>query len=177
MSTNFLWRVLVHPSANATEPVIPSAGSNIASITGWFAIGSVDRGDDADLDADSIEVAMFDEFGEILPPVALVRQDVVPFQNGVDSFELACYDASAALLAVASDITASSGTRKTLTSVKRSVILETNGHHFDYFPNVELSVMSLPVGIAGDGQSKTLLTGRVCAGSVITQGHVRRYYT
>lgn len=177
MSTNFLWRVLVAPAANATKLNAPNKGSNIATITGWTAIGAIDRGDDADLDEDSIDIAYFDEVGEVMPPVALSRVDVVNLRNGVDGFSLVCYDASEDLLELASDIsiTAHVG-KKTLTGVKRSVIIETNGVCYDYFPNVLLNLNTLSGAIAGDGVARTELIARCAKGITVTSGHERVWY-
>ena len=177
MATNFLNRILIASAADASELTAPAAGSNISSISGWTAIGSVARGDSADLDADSVEITFYDVYGEILPPVALVKSDVVPLQNGVESFSFVCYDASETLLTLASDITVTgNAAQKTLTSVKRSVTIEVNGLFYDYFPNVELCITGVPVGIAEDGASRTQFMGRVCAGATITSGWKRKWY-
>ncbi len=177
MASNFIYRVLVAAAAEAAAPTAPSAGSNIASITGWTAIGSTDRGDDANLDADSVDISCYDEVGIVMPPVAIVATDIVAMQNGVESFELACYDSSEALLTLASDMTfATNVGQKTLSTVYRSVVIEVNGLYYDYFPRVLLSVTTLPAGIAGDGQSKTKMIARVTAGATITTGHKRVIY-
>ena len=107
MATNFVWRILVANAAETAAPTAPSLGSNIASISGYTSIGSIDRGDDANLDSESVDITFFDEDGEIRAPVALTREDIVPMQNGVDSFSSTCYDAAQAVLALASDITTS----------------------------------------------------------------------
>lgn len=175
MATNFIRRILIASSAEAAEPTAPAAGSNIASVSGWTAIGAIAKGDDADLDEDSVEIAFFDEVGEVMPPIAITRQDVVPFQNGVDSFEFVCYDASETLITLASDITVTSNAaQKTLTSVKRSVVIEVNGKHYDYFPNVELSLTGAPVAVRE--VSRLSFMARVCAGATITSGWKRKHY-
>jgi hypothetical protein len=177
MSTNFIWRILVAPAAETAAPTAPALGSNIASISGYTAIGSTARGDDANLDEESVDISFFDEDGEIMAPVSLTREDIVPMQNGVDSFGFTCYDATQAVLALASDIdTSGANSSKTLITVHRTVVIEVNGLLFDYFPNVKLGIVNLPAGIAADGASKIEFVGKVCAGATIPGGWRRTNY-
>lgn len=175
--TNFIWRILVGDDANMALPTVPSLGNNFASITGYTAIGSIDRGDDADLDEDTVEVAYFDEDGEVMAPVALSRIDVVSLRNGIDSFGFICYDASKAVLGLASDVSQSGEeSQKTLVTVKRTVIIEVNGVYADYFPNVHLKLLKSKAGIAADGAARTEFMAKCCRGSVVTSGHKRVNY-
>lgn len=177
MATNFVWRILVANAAETAAPTAPSIGSNIASISGYTSIGSIDRGDDANLDSESVDITFFDEDGEIMAPVALTREDIVPMQNGVDSFTFTCYDAAQAVLALASDIdTTGASSEKTLITTHRTVVIEINGLLYDYFPNVKLGVTALPAGIGSDGASKIEFIGKVCKGTSIPGGWKRVNY-
>lgn len=175
--TNFIWRILVGDEANMALPTIPSAGSNFASISGYTAIGSIDRGDDADLDEDTVDIAYFDEDGEVMAPVALSRIDTVALRNGVDSFSFVCYDASKLVMGLASDIVQSGEeSQKSLVTVKRTVIIEVNGLYADYFPNVHLKLITGKAGIAADGAARTEFMAKCNRGTVVTSGHKRVNY-
>jgi len=171
MASNFIRRVLIATAAETTRPTAPTQGSNIANVSGWYVLGSTARGDDGDLDADRIELAMLDEYGHILPPVAMTKQDSVPMQNGLDSFEFVAYDIAKGVIELASDMdyTGQLG-QKTLDSVKRSIVVEVNGLCYWYMPNVELKLTSLGAGISSDGQGKTSFYADVCAGATIPGG-------
>lgn len=172
MSTNFIWRILVANAAETAKPTAPSAGSNIADITGYTAIGSVARGDDGDLDADSVDIVFHDEYGNVMPPVSMAKADSVPMQNGVDSFSFVAYDISQTVQALASDMTFSSNVgTKTLNTTKRTVIIEINGVGMYYFPNVELRLSGGTAGIAADGQGKTNFYADVCKGATLAAGY------
>jgi hypothetical protein len=175
MATNFVRRILIADAANATQLTAPNRGSNISTITGWTAIGATAKGDDGNLDSDAVEYSCFDEVGVVQSPISLVPEDVVPFQNGIESFGFTCYDASEAVIELASDVTVTSNVaQKTLATVKRSVIVEVNGLFFDYFPNVELSITAMPNGLTD--VSKLTFMARVCAGTVLASGWNREYY-
>lgn len=177
MPTNFIWRILVADAAETAAPTAPSIGSNIASISGYTSIGSVDRGDDANLDSESVNITFFDEDGEIMAPVALTREDTVPMRNGADSFSFTCYDAAQAVLALASDIsTSGASSEKTLITVHRTVVIEINGLLYDYFPNVKVGITELPAGIGSDGASKILFSGKCHKGTSIAGGWKRVNY-
>lgn len=172
MASNFIRRILIADAAETARPTAPARGSNISNVSGWFALGSRARGDDGDLDADRIELAMLDEYGHILPPVAMTKSDSVPMQNGLDSFEFVAYDVAKEVIELASDMvfTGQVG-EKTLDSVKRSIVIEVNGLCYWYMPNVELKMTSLGAGIFNDGQAKTTFYADVCAGVDVPGGY------
>jgi hypothetical protein len=171
MASNFIHRILINAAAEATKLTAPTQGNNIANVSGWFALGSRQRGDDGDLDGDRIELPMADETGVIQPPRAMVPTDYVPMQNGPQPFTIVCYDVSKAVIELASDMvyTGQLGT-KTLNTVKRSIIYEINGLCYYYFPNVELSLPNLGAGFFTDGQGKTTLLAKPCEGISLPAG-------
>lgn len=174
--TSFVNRIAFHATPETTAPTAPAKGSNIASLSGWTVIGSIQAGHDADLDADGVEITFFDEKGEVMPPRSLTREEVLNFRNGVDTITFTAYDGSEALLALGSSLTPTTNiTEAVQATTYRTMVVEVNGLWFDYFPRCEVTVTSVPAGYTGE-PAKTVFTVRPTATSTIKGGWQRHHY-
>jgi hypothetical protein len=177
--TSFINKIAIHATANTAVPTLAAKGANIATWTGFSEIGSAQRGDDGDLDEDSVAIGFLAENGEVRPPRSLTREDLLLFANGVDSFTFVVYDGSEALLALDSDIAqASNVSEKSGTRAKRTVIIEVNGLWIDYFPNCVVQVSQIAGSFVGDKKavSKTTFTVYPCATTNQKGGWERHHY-
>jgi len=173
--TSFIEAIGIAAAAEASIPTLPALNANIASWTGFTTIGSVAKSHDADLDEDTVGIAFFDEEGEVRPPIAMTRTDVVNFANGVDSIEFVCYDGSEALFAIDSSISqASNVSTKTLTLTKRTVVIEVGGKWLDEFPNCKVAITQLTGGAKEVGKTHVKIT--CCAGASLPAGWERHEY-
>jgi hypothetical protein len=177
--TNFINKIYIHATGETALPTLPSKGANITSYSGAVAIGSRQGGDGADLDSESVTVTLFDEFGEVMAPRSLTREDMLYFANGVDTVEFTAYDGSEALLTLASTFTVAANVLEpTAATTKRTVAIEVNGLWVDYFPSCVVAVTQFSGAYAGDKSavSKTTFTVRPCATMNQPGGWERHYY-
>ena len=190
MATSVIHRISVHPTAGTTPPTIPTLGNNYSHTTlqaaGWVTIGSVDLGDDCNLDSESIGQVPLFEATEILPPGSLTRNDTIVRHNGIDEITFTAYDVSQDLVEL--DSTASvDGVQVTRDRdvTYRSVLVEITGLRCDYYPRVLLRISNEPGGFGpGDAVCKTEFTGSVHAYNTnhgeydddVPTGRVQTYY-
>lgn len=183
MSTNFVNRVAIHPTAETAMPALAALGSNIAQATwsgaGWTTLGSVNQhGDDVDLDADSIDTPFLAEEGIIQPPRSMTREETVAFQSGADAFEIPCYDTSQDLMDLDSNADSDGVVwEKGGTMTYRAVAIEIAGLAVKYFPKCLIRVMSDNGGYAGDNPGKVTLQVVPHATSTIPGGMQKHYYS
>ena len=159
MATNVIWKIGIHPTGGTAKPTIPALGSHV-TMTGFTTIGSVARGDDCDLDEESVEIPFMREYSLVKPPVALGAADHVLKSAGATDFSFTAYDISKSLLALDSNMaTATNTTTFTTTTSKRTVMIEINGVQSYYFPQCIVQVDSVAAGISGDdAAAKTQVT-------------------
>lgn len=170
MATSIIHRISVHPSAGAALPTLPALGSNYVAATlqsaGWTTIGSVDLGDDCNLDSESVEQTPLFEATEILPPGSLARNDTIVRHNGIDEITFTAYDVSQDCVELESTTTAD-GVEVTRGRdvTYRSVLVEIMGLRVDYYPRVLLRISAEPGGYGpgDDAVNKTEFTGIVHA--------------
>ena len=191
MATSVIHRISVHPTAGTTPPTIPTLGNNYSYATlqaaGWVTIGSVDLGDDCNLDSESIGQVPLFEATEILPPGSLTRNDTIVRHNGIDEITFTAYDVSQDLVEL--DSTASvDGVQVTRDRnvTYRSVLVEITGLRCDYYPRVLLRISNEPGGFGpgDDAVCKTEFTGSVHAYNTdqgayvydVPTGRVQTYY-
>jgi len=174
--TSIIYQIGIHATAETTVPSLPNKYSHI-SLPGWTVIGSRDRGDDADLDEDNVDIGLVREDVEINPPMALTAKDALLRKAGADSFEFVCYDGSEDLLELDSDISiAGNIASMSTTRTKRTVLIEVNGLWVDYFPNCVVRVSQMPTGIAEGGISRTRFQVRPLGTSTIGGGWQRHWF-
>jgi hypothetical protein len=168
MATSVIHRISVHPTAGTTPPAVPALGSNYDYATlqaaGWVTIGSVDLGDDCNLDSESIGQVPRFEATEILPPGSLTCNDTIVRHNGIDEITFTAYDVSQDVVEL--DSTASvDGVQVTRDRnvTYRSVLIEITGLRADYYPRVLLRVANEPGGFGpgDDAVCKTEFVGKV----------------
>jgi len=172
MASNVLWNISIHPTAETAKPSIPALGAHFASMTAWTQFGSVARGDDADLDEDTVDFPLLDEWTMVKAPVSLAAQEHILKSVGATEFSFTAYDLSQAALQIASNVaTATNTLTMTATTTKRTVLIEVNGLASLYFPKCVVTVGSIPFGISGDSAAaRTTFTVKPEATSAIPGG-------
>lgn len=151
-NTNLLWQIGIHATAGTSKPSIPNLGSHVdLSSDGFTVLGSVARGDDGDLDEESVTLPLLSEFATIAPPVSGAAHDHIATRIGADNWEFTAYDVSQDVHELDSNISAATNTLTyTMTTTKRTVMLEINGYASLYFPQCVVKMTSIPINIAGD---------------------------
>ena len=176
--TSIIYQIGIHATAETAIPTAPAKYAHInLSGAGFTVIGSRDRGDTADLDEDTLDLAFVRESVDIDPPLSLTAKDSILRKAGADSFEFVCYGGQEDLLALDSDISitshvASFGTTRT----KRAVIVEVNGLWVDYYPSCVITVKELPAGLTEGGISRTKFSVRPLGTSTIGGGWQRKWF-
>lgn len=174
--TNFIHRIGIHASAETALPSLPSKGSNMSSTTGFVIIGTIQDGDDADLDGGDVVATFFDESGEVHPPRSLTREDIVNFRNGIESVAFTAYDGSEALLALASNLSAAANiTEAVATNTRRTMFVEVNGRWSDYYPDCDVRMITSGGGYTGDPVTTEIMVRPVATAS-IKGGWQRHHY-
>lgn len=170
-NTNLIWKIGIHPTANTAKPTIPAQGAHV-TMTGFTTIGSVTRGDNLDLDEESVTLPFAREYSMVKPSVSLAAHDHILKSAGATDWSFTTYDISQALLVLDSNIASSTNTMTfTATTTKRTVMLEVNGYASMYFPQCVVSVEQIAGGIAGDDAAmKAQVTIRPEATSSIPGG-------
>ena len=155
MATNLIWKIGIHTTPNTSKPTIPNLGSHL-TLTGYTEIGSVARGDDLDLNDESVDLPFMREFSMIKAPVTLAAQDHILKSAGATDWSFGVYDFSEALYALDSNTSISSNTMDfTMTTTKRTVMLEVNGYASFYFPQCIVEIGGAKGANAGDDAAMT----------------------
>lgn len=177
--TSILYQIGIHTTAETSCPTVPARYSHMSlSGAGFTVIGSRDRGDDADLDEDTVNLAFSREDVDINPPLSLTAKDSMLRKAGADVFEFVAYGGNEELMELDSDMSVAShvvsfGTTRT----KRTVIVEVNGHWVDYYPNCVVKVTQIPAGLTEGGVGRTRFSVRPLGTSSIGGGWQRKYFS
>lgn len=146
-STNVIYQIGIHATAETAIPTVPNKYSNM-TMTGYTVIGSIARGDSADLDEATVTNPFDREKTIIKPPLSLAISDAIVNTSGAGEFSFTCYDGNETLLTLDSNLTVTSHVGEfTTTTTKRAVIIEVNGLWVDYFPNCLVHVTQSVAGV------------------------------
>ena len=149
MATSVVHRIMVHATEACWLPdPLPNRGSNYDPTAlqngGWFTIGSIQNGDDGDIDSESVERTNYNEGTSINPPGSQTRQGFIMRKSGVDEFTFTAYDIDSGVFAldstVAEVIPGSGVYEQQGTQVYRSVAVEIDGLLVDWYPRVLLTI-------------------------------------
>ena len=183
MSTSVVYRISVHATAETAKPTAPALGANLDYATlnaaGWVCIGSVARGDDADIDSEGVEMTMLHEGVVVRPPGALTSDRYITRHAAIDEVTFTAYDITEDVFTLDSNmsVTAHVGERTT-TQTNRAMIIERDGILFDYFPNVVLHVVGEPGGFGpgDDAVSKCNFRAKVLSTDTLPSGQQTDWY-
>jgi len=134
---------------------------------GWFTIGSIQNGDDGDIDSESVERTNYNEGVSINPPGSQTRQGFIMRKSGVDEFTFTAYDIDAGVFALDStvaELAPGSGVYEQQgTQVYRSVAVEIDGLLVDWYPRVLLTITGDTAGYGpgDDAVGKLTFTAKV----------------
>jgi len=144
-----LTRVIAFSSEGRTPPTAPSAGNNYDwtdSRSTWSVLGSKKRGDLADLDIETVEITPRDQ-EEVMhespqdPNVA----DITTTKVGPESVAFQAYNVENAVSALDSQVARSGNeSQEVLETVWKSMVIETTGKLFEYFPRVKVTISGAP---------------------------------
>jgi hypothetical protein len=182
--TSLINRIAVHAAAETALPTLPAKRANIAK-SAWttatfVTLGSIMRGeggDNADINDDSVEATTERVVEEIFQTRGLQREEINLLKNRIDTISIRCEDASAALFALASDITITSNVAtfaKTLTY--RTLAIEINGLFIDYYPKVAIFIENPTAGFGEGGKGMTTLVCMPVATTTVPAGWSRAWY-
>lgn len=162
MATSVVHRISIHDTMGTAPPTEPALGSNYDAATlqaaGWVTIGSVDMGDDCNLDSESIEQSPLFEGVEILPPGSLTRNKTIVRHNGIDEVTFTAYDVSQDCCELESTTTTEGAViTRGRDVVYRSMLIEVDGIRSDFYPRVLLRISSEPGGY-GPGDDAVMKT-------------------
>lgn len=176
--TSIIYQIGIHATAETSCPVTPAKYAHMALAgAGFTIIGSRDRGDDADLDEDTVDLGFVRENVDIDPPLSLTAKLSIMRKAGADSFEFVCYDGAEDLLELDSDITIAGNTAEMGTNrTNRTVVVEVNGHWVDYYPNCVVTVTQIPAGLTEGGISRTRFQVRPLGTETIGGGWQRKWF-
>jgi hypothetical protein len=172
MATSVVHRIAVHATeATALPSGLPDRGSNYTAADfqndNWFTIGSIQNGDDGDIDSESVERTNYNEGVSINPPGSQTRQGYIMRKSGVDEFTFTCYDVDAGVFALDSTV-AEVGTGTGIyeqqgTQVYRSIAVEIDGLLVDWYPRVLLTITGDTAGYGpgDDAVGKLTFTAKV----------------
>ena len=190
MATGVVTRIAVHPASGTVEPTLPAKGAEYAAATlqgaGWFTLGSIQNGDDGDIDSEAVAAAPYREGVSINPPGSQTRQGYVMRKSGVDEVTFVAYDADAGVFQLDSTVAETSEGSNTYeqqgAQVYRSMMVEVGGLYVDWYPRVLLSITGDEAGYGpgDDAVAKLSFTAMVMdyddgAGLVCKSGRLRKY--
>jgi hypothetical protein len=172
MATSVVHRIMVHATEATELPTPgPDRGSNYAAAAlqgaGWFCVGSIQNGDDGDIDSESVERTNYNEGTSINPPGSQTRQGYVMRKSGVDEFTFTAYDIDAGVFALDStvaEVAPGSGVYEQQgTQVYRSIAVEIDGLLVDWYPRVLLTITGDTAGYGpgDDAVGKLTFTAKV----------------
>jgi len=171
MATSVVHRIAVHATEGTELPPLPARGANFDVATlqgaGWFTIGSIQNGDDGDIDSESVERTNYNEGVSINPPGSQTRQGFIMRKSGVDEFTFTAYDIDAGVFALDStvaELAPGSGVYEQQgTQVYRSVAVEIDGLLVDWYPRVLLTITGDTAGYGpgDDAVGKLTFTAKV----------------
>ena len=171
MATSVVHRIAVHATEGTELPPLPERGDNFAVATlqaaGWFCIGSIQNGDDGDIDSESVERTNYNEGVSINPPGSQTRQGFIMRKSGVDEFTFTAYDIDSGVFALDStvaEVVPGSGVYEQQgTQVYRSIAVEIDGLLVDWYPRVLLTITGDTAGYGpgDDAVGKLSFTAKV----------------
>lgn len=172
MATSVVHRIMVHATEAAELPgPAPDRGSNYDAAAlqgaGWFTIGSIQNGDDGDIDSETVERTNYNEGVSINPPGSQTRQGFIMRKSGVDELTFTAYDIDAGVFALDStvaEVTPGLGVYEQQgTQVYRSLAVEIDGLLVDWYPRVLLTITGDTAGYGpgDDAVGKLTFTAKV----------------
>ena len=172
MATSVVHRIMVHATEGTELPTPrPARGANFAVATlqgaGWFTIGSIQNGDDGDIDSESVERTNYNEGVSINPPGSQTRQGFIMRKSGVDELTFTAYDIDAGVFALDStvaEVVPGLGVYEQQgTQVYRSLAVEIDGLLVDWYPRVLLTITGDTAGYGpgDDAVGKLTFTAKV----------------
>jgi hypothetical protein len=183
MATSVVHRISVHATASTAPPTAPALNANLEAVTlegdGWVTIGSIDRGDDCDIDSESVTITPLREGTTILPPGSLAPRRHISRHAGISELAFTCYDISEEVLALDSHMTVTSHVGEYVTTqTERAVLVERDGICYEYYPSVVLNSTDQPGGFGpgDDAVSKVAFTGNVLGTDDIPGGQQITWY-
>lgn len=188
MATSVIHRISVHPIAE-TVPLkpYPDYGDNFDAedlqSANWVCLGSRDRGDDANLDSESIGIIPIREGVNVRAAGALTNEAYIQRHNGISEITFTAYEATQNVFALDSSVVEGEGddlgiAARSAKCVYRAVLVEVDGIRFDYYPRVALYVTNESAGFGpgDDAVHKYAFTGIVTATSDIPSGQMKYHY-
>ena len=183
MATSVVHRISVHPTAETAKPTVPALNAHYDAATleaaGWTTIGSIDRGDDCDIDSESVSITPLREGTTILPPGSQAPRRHINRHAGVSEMSFTCYDIGEEVLALDSHMTITDHVGElTTTQTPRAVLIERDGICCEYYPSVILNISDQPGGFGpgDDAVSKVAFTGNVLGTDTIPSGQQITWY-
>jgi len=183
MATSVVHRISIHSVANTAAPTAPTAGSNLNAATlksaGWFTIGSIARGDEADIDSESVEVTPIHEGVKVMPPGSLAAQRYITRHAGIDEVTFTAYDIAQDVWELDSNMAVSTvNVERSSTQTNRAMIIERDGLCLEYYPNIVLHIVGEPGGFGpgDDAVSKLDFRAQVLEGTNIASGQKVTFY-
>lgn len=176
--SNVIKRICVHATAETAVPSLTDKGTPLAVTTWtaatWVPIGSIQRGDTADVHDDDVDISFLDEFAQVKPPLSLTVEDYALLSAGAESLSFMAYDGQEALLTLDSLMSVASHVAQIGTTLTyRAVCVEVNGLWIDYFPKCLLKV--IPAGMGVKNSARTQIIARPVATSTILGGWQRHW--
>lgn len=155
MATSVINQIGIHATAETSFPGDPGAGSAVdLSGNGFVVIGSIKRGDDADLADDSVTSPFERTAAATQGPREPAPRASVLLRNGAGEWEFVAFDGAEDLFAIDSSITIASNVAEfNLALAMRTVVLEVTGLWADVFPNCRVVITQTAAGFGDGGQS------------------------
>lgn len=155
-NTNVLYQIGIHATAETALPTLPDKFSNM-TLTGFTTFGGIDRGQDANLDEESVTVPFLREYSMVQGPLSQAASDHVLARAGATEWTFTAYDVDESVFTLDSNmsITTNTGTFTT-TTTKRTVVIEINGLCSIYFPQCVVSVDQVESAVSGDDAAGTV---------------------
>jgi hypothetical protein len=172
MATTIIKRIFIHPTAETAIAAAPAKGEFLDLATmqaaGWFALGSIQEGEDGDIDSEAVKIKPLAEGVAIKAPGAQAMQDYIGRSGGIETVEFTAYDVDEGVYALASNVaedTPGSGIYDhTKEQTYRALLVETEtGLYIDWYPRVMLAITSEDAGFGpgDDAVGKFTFTARV----------------
>lgn len=189
MATSVVHRISVFNADDFTTAITairgatPAYGSNFTAATlkalGGFCIGSRDRGDDADIDSEAVEVTPIHEGVTIRPAGSINATKYITRHAGIETVAWIAYDVAQGVFELDSNVT-SDGVecQRDVTQVNRAIFIEYDGERIDCYPNVVLHITEEPGGFGpgDDAVNKYGFTGQVLGTADIPSGQLKLHY-
>ena len=174
-----LTRNIAFSSVGRTPPSAPSAGSNYdwtAQRSTWSVLGAKSRGDLADLDIETVEITPRDQEETLHEsPADLNVADITTNKIGPESISFQAYNCDHAVFGLDSQVARSGNeSQEVLETVWKSMIIETTGRLFEYFPRVKVTVTGSPASARED--KRVAFMAKVTGTDEIPSGAKKIYF-